>query len=232
MKQVADGAFQLRGVPPDAFNIFVVRSGERWILVDTGTRHAKRRILKQLPGLGKGGLEAIFITHAHQDHAGAMHAVALATGAPVWGPQGDADALEGKAEEPLPERYRNNFVNRVFAGGWKDRHPVDRRLNEGEAVGEFESVALPGHTPGQLGLWRESDRTLLCADAMRNMNFVTGLPQLGEPPKIFTCDVDEARRTIIKVASMEPRTVAFGHGRPLTRGAARKIGELAASFSV
>ena len=230
MRQIAEGVFRLRGFPPDMFNVYVVRSGERWILVDTATRRAKRRILKQLPRLGKGGLEAIFVTHAHQDHAGAMHDVALATGAPVWGPTLEAEVLEGKAPWPLPEQYRDNLVNRAFRGGWKDPHPVARRIREGETVGGFQTVALPGHTPGQLGLWRESDRLLICADAMRNMNFYTGLPQLAEPPKIFTCDVAQARRTIGKIASMEPRAVAFGHGRPLTNDAADKIASLAASL--
>lgn len=225
MKQIVDGVFLLRGFPPAAINVFLIRSGERWILVDTATRRAKGRILKQLPG----ELEAIFITHAHQDHAGAMHEVALETGAPVWGPELDSDALEGKAPRPLPERHRDNWVNRTFQGGWKHPHPVARRLTAGEAVGEFETIAFPGHTPGQLGLWRESDRTVLCADAMRSVNFVTGLPQLGETPEMFTCDLSEARRSIHKLAELEPGTVCFGHGRPMTSNAAQRIGGFAAS---
>ena len=56
--------------------------------------------MRQLPG----ELEAIFITHAHRDHAGAMHEVAKATGAPVWGSEADADALEGKAPSPRTRR--------------------------------------------------------------------------------------------------------------------------------
>lgn len=228
MKEIASDLYLLSGFPPAAFNVYAIRDGDRWILVDTATRHARRRIMRQLPG----ELEAIFITHAHRDHAGAMHEVAKATGAPVWGSEADADALEGKAPEPANEAKRGHIVNRLFAGWWKDRHPVERRLADGETVAGFEVVAFPGHTPGQIGLWRESDRTVLCADTMRSINLVTGLPQLGEMPELFTSDLGEARRSIRKLAALEARTICFGHGRPLTKDTAAKLNEFAAALPV
>jgi hydroxyacylglutathione hydrolase len=228
MKEIAEGLYLLRGFPPAAFNVYVIRTGDRWVLVDTSTRHARRRILRQLPG----ELEAIFITHAHRDHAGSMHAVAKATGAPVWGSEADADALEGRGPEPVPPQHRNHPVNRAFAGWWKDRHPVARRVNEGDDVAGFEVIAFPGHTPGMVGLWRESDRTVICADTMRSVNLYTGIPQLGEMPELFTLDRGESRRSIRKLAALEARTVCFGHGRPLTDDAAGKINSFAAELPV
>jgi glyoxylase-like metal-dependent hydrolase (beta-lactamase superfamily II) len=228
MKRIADDLYLLRGFPPAAFNVYVIRSGDRWVLVDTSTRHARRRIMRQLPG----ELEAIFITHAHRDHAGSMHAVAKETQAPVWGSELDADALEGRAPQPMPEQYRDHPINRAFAGWWKDRHPVARELVEGEVVAGFEVIAFPGHTPGMIGLWRESDRTVICADTMRSVNVYTGLPQLGEMPALFTCDRSESWRSIRKLAALEAQVVCFGHGRPLTDGAAAKINDFAAGLPV
>jgi glyoxylase-like metal-dependent hydrolase (beta-lactamase superfamily II) len=103
-------------------------------------------------------------------------------------------------------------------------------LRDGEEVAGFKVIAFPGHTPGQIGLWRESDRTVICADVMRSMNLVTGLPQLGEMPKIFTCDVDEARASIRKLAALEANTICFGHGRPLKKNAAERLNEFAANL--
>ena len=228
MKQIAPDLYLLGGFPPAAFNVYVIRSGDRWVLVDTATRHARRRILRQLPG----ELEAIFITHAHRDHAGSMHEVAKQTGAPVWASVEDADALEGKAPEPANEQHRDHIVNRLFGGWWKDKHPVARRLEQGDMVAGFEVIGFPGHTPGQIGLWRESDRTVVCADTMRSINLVTGLPQLGEMPELFTSDRAESRRSIRKLAALEANTVCFGHGRPLTKGAAARINEFAAALPV
>jgi glyoxylase-like metal-dependent hydrolase (beta-lactamase superfamily II) len=227
MKEIVSDLYLLRGFPPGAFNVYLLRSGDRSVLIDTSTRHARRRILRQLPGQ----LESILITHAHRDHAGSMHAVATETGAPVWGSEVDADAIEGRVPEPMPAEHKDNIVNRMFAGWWKDPHPVARRLRQDEDVAAgFTVIEFPGHTPGMIGLWRESDRTVICADVMRSINLVTGLPQLGEMPEIFTCDVPEARRSIRKLAALQARTVCFGHGRPLTKNAADRINEFAAGL--
>jgi hydroxyacylglutathione hydrolase len=229
MKEVATSLHLLSGFPPAGFNVYAIESDHGWILVDTGSRFARRRVLRQLPG----ELEAIFITHAHRDHAGSMHAVAQERGGPVWSSSTDADALEGRAPEPFPNEYAGHPVNRLFGVVWSwDHHPVARRVEEGDSVAGFEVVAFPGHTPGQIGLWRESDHTVICADTMRSMNFVTGLPQLGEMPAMFTCDRAEARRSIRKLAALEPRVAGFGHGRPLTKGTAEKLNAFAAGLPV
>jgi hydroxyacylglutathione hydrolase len=228
VREIAKDVYLLRGFPPAAFNVYLVRAEGRWVLVDTSTRYARRRILRQLPG----ELEAIFITHAHRDHAGSMHAVAKATGAPVWGSTADADALAGRAPEPGPERYRDHPLNKLSARLWRDRHPVARRLGQGDRIGDFEVIAFPGHTPGMIGLWRESDRTVICADTMRSVNIYTGIPQLGEMPTPFTCDLGDSRRSIRKLAALEARTICFGHGRPLTEDAAAKINAFAAGLPV
>ena len=228
MKELAPGLHVLSGFPPNGFNVYAVENGDGIVLVDTATRHARRRILRQVAGRK---LDGILITHAHRDHAGAMHAVATETGAPVWSSADDAGALEGTAPEPIPNR--DSLVDRVFASWWKDRHPVSRRLAEGEHIGGFEVVAFPGHTPGMIGLWRESDRTVLCADTIRTMNLFTGLPQVGEMPEMFTCDVSDSRRSIRKLAALEARLVCPGHGRAL-RGdeAVEKVRALAADLPV
>jgi hydroxyacylglutathione hydrolase len=226
MKEIADSLFLLRGFPPAAFNVYLIRTPNETVVVDTATRHARRRILRQLPER----TDAIFITHAHRDHAGSMHDVATATGAPVWAGAIDADALEGKAPQPMPQQHKDHIVNRLFSGWWRDHHPVARRLEEGDRVAGFEVISFAGHTPGQIGLWRESDRTVLCADVMRSVNLVTGIPQLGEMPEIFTVDISEARRSIRKLAALEASTVCFGHGRPLTKNAAQKIIDFAADL--
>jgi hydroxyacylglutathione hydrolase len=227
MKEIARDLYLLRGLPPAAFNVYVIRAGSGWILVDTASRHARRRIMRQLPGT----LEAILITHAHRDHAGSMHAIAAETKAPVWGGERDADALEGRTPEPLPDRHKDHVVNRLLAGWWRDPHPVERRLREGEEVGAgFEVVDFPGHTPGQIGLWRESDRTAVCADAIRSMDMLTGRRQLGDVPEIFTVDVAGSRQSIHKLAALQARTICFGHGPPLVKNAAERINEFAAGL--
>ena len=47
-------------------------------------------------------------------------------------------------------------------------------VSEGDDVAGFEVVHLPGHAPGLIGLWRESDRLALVSDC-----FYTVDPQTG-----------------------------------------------------
>ena len=146
MKEIAPDVYLLRGFPPAAFNVYVIR-----VRRAAGCSSTRRRGTPAGASCGSspGELEAIFITHAHRDHAGSMHAVATATGAPVWARRRDADALEGKAPEPMPEQHRDHIVNRLFAGWWKDHHPVARRLDEGEQIAGFEVIAFPATRPGR-----------------------------------------------------------------------------------
>src|SRR5919108_3534971 len=109
MREIARDLFLLRGFPPAGFNVYLIRSGGQSVLVDTSTRYARGRILRQLPDK----LDAIFITHAHRDHAGAMHEVASKTGAPVWTGERDADAVEGKVPEPIPAQHKDHIVNKL-----------------------------------------------------------------------------------------------------------------------
>ena len=226
MKELAPGLHRLGGFPPNGFNVYLVETGDGAVLVDTATRHARRRILRQV---ADRRLEGILITHAHRDHAGAMHSVATETGAPVWSSAEDAAALEGKA--PVPTPNPDSVMDKLFSGWWKDHHPVARRLNEGERIGDFEVIAFPGHTPGMIGLWRESDRTVVCADTLRTVNIFTGIPQIGEMPAAFTLDIPESRRSIRKLAALEARTVCPGHGRALHGDeAVEKVRSLAAGL--
>ena len=48
-------------------------------------------------------------------------------------------------------------------------HPVARRLREGDEVARLRVLDAPGHSPGHIALWRESDRTLISGDVFFNL---------------------------------------------------------------
>ena len=79
-----------------------------------------------------------------------------------------------------------------------------------------------------IGLWRESDRTVVCADTMRTVNIFTGIPQIGEMPARFTYDIPESRRSIRKLAALE---AADGVPRARPRAARRRGGREGAEAS-
>lgn len=174
------------------------------VLIDAGLGLHARGILK---ALGRRTVGTHVVTHAHGDHVGGSRTVSDALGVPVWCGPGDVDAVQsGKpaAASPLQALFR-----------WK---PVEvaRELREGDEVGPgFTVLDVAGHSPGQIALWRERDRTLICADVFLNLEFYTALPGLHEPPRLFTWDPARNRDCARRLAALEPQLTLFGHGKPL-----------------
>jgi hydroxyacylglutathione hydrolase len=81
---------------------------------------------------------------------------------------------------------------------------------------------VPGHSPGHIAFWRESDRLLIAGDVFFNMNPLTTVPGLRQPLRAPTSDPALNRRSMRRIAELEPRIVGFGHG-PVVHGAAPKL---------
>ena len=64
-------------------------------------------------------------------------------------------------------------------------------------------------------LFRDSDRVAIVGDVLRNINFLRGTAQLGEPPHFFSHDPLQNRHSIRLVHRLRPGLLLFGHGPPL-----------------
>ena len=207
VRQLADGVHQLVGFPPNAINAYVLGD----VLIDAATRQARRRLLRQLDGMA---LAAHALTHAHPDHQGSSHAICEARGIPLWCGEGDVAAMEtpGGVAGAAPPIWQT-FVQRRFWTG--PPHPVARVLKEGDEVAGFAVLETPGHSPGHVAFWRESDRVLVLGDVLTNVNVLTGRRGLHEPLAAFTPDPARNRASARRLAALEPALVCFGHGPPL-----------------
>jgi glyoxylase-like metal-dependent hydrolase (beta-lactamase superfamily II) len=107
----------------------------------------------------------------------------------------------------------NRLIKRIWQG---PPHRVDRPLGEGDEVAGFRVVHAPGHARGEVIFFRDTDRVAICGDVIRNLSYATGLPRIKEPPDIFTYDPAENRRSIRKLAALEPSVILPGHGPAVT----------------
>jgi hydroxyacylglutathione hydrolase len=207
VKPLADGLHQVQLFPPNAINVYL--AGD--VLIDAGTRHSARGILRQLDG---HEVTAHALTHAHPDHQGASHEVCQKLGLPYWVGEGDVKAAEsGDMVTPQPDHAMPRMSQRAFAG---PGHPVDRVLHEGDEVGGFTVLEAPGHSAGHVVFWRESDRVLIIGDVVFNLNPSTFWPgSLNEPRPFFSPDPARNRDSALRLAKLEPALVCFGHGPPL-----------------
>ena len=207
MKQLAEDVYMLRGWPPNAINVYLVGD----VLIDAATRQGEKRIKRQIAGRP---VNAHALTHAHPDHQGASHAICEQLGIPLWCGQGDIPAMEtpGGVKNSQAPGWLNMLQQRFWTG---PPHPVARALSEGDEVAGFTVLTTPGHSPGHVAFWRESDRTLILGDVLNNMNVLTGVPGLHEPPAVFTPDPVRNRVSVRRLAALEPALTCFGHGAPL-----------------
>ncbi len=206
MRLIAEDVYQLRGWPPNAINVYLL--GE--VLLDAATRRAQRRILRQISGRR---VSAHALTHAHPDHQGSSHAVCTRLGIPLWCGQGDVPSMETPGGVASASGGAATFVQRHLWVG--PAHPVARALVEGDEVGGFTVLETPGHSPGHVSYWRESDRVLILGDVLFNLNMFTGRPGLREPPDAFTADPARNRDSARRLAQLRPSIACFGHGPPL-----------------
>jgi glyoxylase-like metal-dependent hydrolase (beta-lactamase superfamily II) len=79
-------------------------------------------------------------------------------------------------------------------------------------------VHVPGHSPGQVALFRETDRVLISADAIvtvRQDSMYRVLVQKEEvcgPPVYLTTDWEQAHESVQRLAALNPAILVPGHG--------------------
>jgi glyoxylase-like metal-dependent hydrolase (beta-lactamase superfamily II) len=166
-----------------------------------------------------GGIRRVVLGHADADHRGA----APALNAPVYCHPADRQAAES------PDTYRAYWDrSKLDVHGrtvlWRliatwDGGPVEiaGTVNEDDQIAGFRVVHLPGHAPGLIGLFRESDRLALVSDTIYTVDPQTGRHEPAHVPHpAFNQDTDQARESIRKLAALDPVSVWAGHTDPVT----------------
>jgi hydroxyacylglutathione hydrolase len=222
MERVADGVWLLRGDLRGAMNVyFLEEEGGGVVQFDAGTKTMTKKV--RAAGERLGGLKRIVLGHAHADHRG----TAPGLDAPVHcHPDEAADAESDAAIAPymdisqLPVAFARRvypFLLRRWDGG---AVKIDGTVSEGDEVAGFRVVHLPGHAPGLIGLWRESDRVALVSDVIYLIDSVRlGKPlpkgEASVPHPAWAWDHAKAKESVRKLAALEPSVVGAGHAEPL-----------------
>jgi glyoxylase-like metal-dependent hydrolase (beta-lactamase superfamily II) len=246
---IADGVYWL-SCGLWAGNVYFIRSGGDWFLVDTSVDKragAIRRAAEALFGKDEPP-GAILLTHVHPDHAGAAPELARSWGCPVYVPEPElplavadelatlerfAIPLDNWLVLPLMRALPAERVAAILAG--QSLADCARPLGPGDVPGMdgWTAVVAPGHTPGQLTFWRADDGVLLAGDAVLTVDagslvgltaaFLRPNRARVSPPAPYTNrDQQRAVESIAVLAELEPRVLATGHGPPLVDGAGRE----------
>jgi hydroxyacylglutathione hydrolase len=220
LERVADGVWLLRGDLRGAMNVYFIEDGDGVVQFDAGTKSMRKKVAAAAQELG--GLKRIVLGHAHADHRG----TAPYLGAPVFcHPDEVVDAEGNKAVSPYfnlsllpvaPVRWIYPTLLKHWDGG-----PVKiaGTVAEGDEVAGFRVLHFPGHAPGLIALWRESDRLALVSDVVYLVDSarLKALPpgEASVPHPAFAWNHQEAKRSLRRLAELEPLVVGAGHERPL-----------------
>ena len=241
-------AGQPREIAPDVYflqvgkglmrsNVYFVRSGPSWVLIDAGAAKCREPIQKAADSLfGESARPVpIILTHSHPDHAGSARELARMWDCPVY-VHPDELPLAGSSISTVREyanpldRWailpflrllgRRRTQSMLSRAGFKDvALPLDPSV-ELPGLPGWKLVATPGHTPGHVAFFRAADRVLIAGDALLtvSLNSLWGLIQnkhtVSGPPWYTTWNWPAAKQSVASLATLEPRVLADGHGIP------------------
>jgi glyoxylase-like metal-dependent hydrolase (beta-lactamase superfamily II) len=217
LEPVAPRVWLLRGGLVGTMNAYLIEDGDRVVVFDTGEKGMAAPIAAAAQRLG--GISKIVLGHGDTDHRGS--AAELSALAPVVCHPDAVVEAEGSGGRsywdmgklPLGVRLLHRFLHRfVWDGGPVQ---ISDTVREGDRIADFEVIELAGHAPGQIGLWRASDRVALVSDTLY-LTTMTGRPGPAHVPhEAYNMDTEAARASIRKLAALDPLVVAPGHLGPL-----------------
>jgi len=201
-----------------------------WVLLDAGLKGSARKIKRMAEHIfGEGALpSAIILTHGHFDHVGGLDELLDTWDVPVYAHYLELPYLKGISSYPPPDPMVGGGLMSLVAWLYP-RKPKDlgkriHRLNvtgEVPVLSEWKYIHVPGHSPGQIALFRDNDHVLLAGDAFVTtrqesvFSVVTQKQHVSGPPKYFTIDWDAAEHSINTLLALNPQVAATGHGYPM-----------------
>lgn len=199
----------------------------QWVLIDAGVMGTAGLIAEAAAErFGPDARPAaIILTHGHFDHVGALEALVERWDTPIYAHELELPYLDGRSSYPPPDPTVGGGLMSALSRFYP-RGPVNvsRWLQILPPVGSVPGMPgwswlhTPGHTPGHVSFWRESDRTLIAGDAFITTNqesayaVATQHPEMQGPPMYYTQDWQQARASVERLAALEPELAVTGHG--------------------
>ncbi len=232
-ESIAEGVWVVRGGRPKTMNVYLIADEGGLTMFDAGISDmagALRSVTARL-----GGLKRIVLGHADCDHRGAAPAFDV----PVYCHPLERDAAQSESafrtywDLSKLKPYARPVFPKLFQSWDGGAVQIAGTLEEGDEVAGFRVIHLPGHAPGLIGLFRESDRLALVSDCFYTLDSQTGRSNAAHVPHAaFNFDTEQARASIRKLATFDPLTVWAGHSHPVTGDVAAQLDAAAAAPAV
>ncbi len=191
-------------------NCYIVAENGNAILVDTGRKKYREKILKKCRDFH---VNLIVLTHGHMDHCQNAAYLANTLHIPI--------AMSEKDSNLIPDNRRQSLMAKTFLG--KIVLAASLKSFEKDSLEAFEPnihlrtgddlkaygidarvIELPGHTNGSIGLVIEDK--LFVGDALMNMFYPT--------TSMLYTDEQQMLLSAGRISELGEKTIYFGHGGP------------------
>jgi hydroxyacylglutathione hydrolase len=163
-------------------------------VIDAGLESTVESVFEGIDDIGVEP-EHLIITHGDGDHIGGFEAISDRYELETWVPEQTAADVES-----------------------------DHRYGDRDAIGQFEAVHLPGHTPDNHAVIDEELGIAVMGDAVSGAD-QRGLPAgyFHLPPEIYTKNLNIAEQSLEKLLEYEFDIGLVFHGSSVTENAHRKL---------
>jgi len=194
-------------------NCYLVRTGDGFVLIDTGVTNKRSAIEKELESAGcqPGNLTVIVLTHGDFDHCGNAAYLRNKFGTRIAMHKDDSEMVE--RGDMLWNRNKQNILIRIFFRLFfklskSDRFKPDLCIDEGYDFSGYgfdaKVLDIPGHSKGSIGILTASG-DLFCGDLLVNTD---------KPLKNTLIDDSvELDASVEKLKTLKIKTVYPGHGK-------------------
>jgi glyoxylase-like metal-dependent hydrolase (beta-lactamase superfamily II) len=205
-------------------NAYLWRDPDGLTLIDTGLPGSAPLIADAIrhSGYRPADLRRLVLTHFHADHIGAAADIADWGGVEVLAHHADVPFIRAAAAGPAPDLadWERPIYDQVMSQ--LPAEPVmppriDRELADGDELGFGDGAvveAVPGHTPGSVALYLPRHQVLFTGDAAARS------PDGKVICGVFNVNRAQAATSLRRLADLDTTVACFGHGEPLTHGAA------------
>lgn len=218
-------------------NVFFVGSKDRFVIVDAGMPRSREEIISEVEQRFSefSKPEAIVLTHGHFDHVGGIIEMVEKWNVPVYAHSLELPYLTGKKSYPKPDATVEGGMVAKMSPMFP-REPINlgshvQPLPDDGSVPHMEGfrwIHTPGHTPGHVSFFRDSDGTLIAGDAFITVRqdslykVMTQKKEVHGPPRYLTTDWKAAKKSVEKLHRLNPALAVTGHGLPVSDEALAK----------
>ena len=190
-----------------------------WVLIGAGMAHTAGK--DHMPS-------AIILSHGHFDHVGAVTDLVNKWNTVVYAHKNELPYLTGQQDyppaDPSVDKGLIAEISPTFPyQGINLGNKVKTLPDDGGVPGMtgWRWIHTPGHSPGHVSFFRDSDRILIVGDAFTTLNqnkaesVLSREKEMHGPPAYFTTDWQAAKTSIENLKQLNPAIAIPSHGLPI-----------------